>query len=61
MTFTDEDRKKALSASIAQRQKQQAIRRKKAKEMYDAGMPKTKIAKALGVNPRTIDKDLKED
>ena len=59
MPFTDKDREKGRLNSAKQRQKQQAIRREKAKKLFDTGMPKIKIAKALGVNPRTIDKDLK--
>ena len=61
MAFTDEGREKARVNSATQRRKQQAIRRQKVKQMFDTGMPKMKIAKVLGVNPRTIDKDLNED
>ena len=41
-----------------QRRKQQKQRRVKVREMVDAGMAKTKIAKELGVNLNTIYRDL---
>ena len=55
MQFTDEHRQKALE----EKRNRQQIRRKQARELYDTGMPKTKIAKQLGVNYRTISRDLR--
>lgn len=60
MPFTDAGRVLAQQNSKAQRRKQQRMRREKVKQMYDAGMSKTAIANELGVNYRTVWKDLKE-
>ena len=59
MPLTQQDRLKGAEASRSVRRQKQAERRKKAREMFDAGMSKTRIADALGVDYRTISKDLK--
>ena len=58
MSFKEQDRQKAWDNSRTQRRKQQKQRRVKVREMVDAGMAKTKIAKELGVNLNTIYRDL---
>ena len=59
MPFTQSDRLKGAKTSLAARRKQQAERRKKVRELYDTGMSKTAIARELGVDYRTVDRDLK--
>ena len=59
MAFTDQDRQIARTNSAAQRKKQQMARREKVREMFDAGMPKTGIAKELSVHLTTVYQDLK--
>lgn len=59
MPLTQKDRLKGAKASLAKRRKNQAKRRKKVKQMFDTGMSKTAIAKALGVDRHTVDTDLK--
>ena len=60
VSFTDKDRRLGSKNSLAQRQKQQQNRRKKARQMFDEGMSKQAIADHFQVNRRTIDRDLKE-
>ena len=60
MPFTDAGRALARQNSVLQRRKQQQMRRVKVKKMHDAGMSKTAIADELGINYRTVWKDLKE-
>ena len=61
MAFTDKDREMARTNSAAQRKKQQMARREKVRQMFDAGMPKTGIAKKLGVHLTTVYEDLKAE
>ena len=60
MPLTPEDRQKGADNSLTQRRKEQQKRREAAKVMFDSGMSKTKIAKELGVNYRTIQQDLRD-
>ena len=59
MPLTQKDRLKGAEKSRIVRRKKQAKRRKKAKALYDTGMPKAKIARTLGVHRGTIIEDLK--
>ena len=59
MPLTQKDRLKGAEKSREVRRKKQAERRKKVKQMFDTGMSKTAIAKALGVDRHTVDTDLK--
>ena len=59
MPFTQSDRLKGAKTSLAKRREKQAERREKVKAMFDTGMSKTAIARELGVDWRTVDRDLK--
>ena len=59
MPFTQSDRLKGAKTSLAKRREKQAERREKVKALYNTGMSKTAIADALGVDWRTVDRDLK--
>ena len=54
------DRKRGHENGLARRREIATKRSKKAKELLSAGMSVTRIAEHFGVNPRTIQKDLKK-
>ena len=59
MPLTQSDRLKGANTSREKRRVKKEVRRKKVKKLHDTGMPKTKIARKLGVSYRTIMSDLK--
>ena len=59
MPLTQKDRLKGAEASLTVRRQKQLERRKKVKQMFDAGMSKSAIARELGVDRGTVDTDLK--
>ena len=59
MPLKQKDRLKGAKTSLAVRREKQAERREKVKQMFDTGISKTAIARKLGVNWRTVDRDLK--
>ena len=59
MPLTQSDRLKGAKTSLAKRRQKQQERRKKVKQMFEAGMSKSAISRQLGVDRWTVDRDLK--